>query len=996
MLRAACVFVIAVLFASGAPRAEQITQLKLLEPVQRMLEGDARDIYAVELAAGECAIVTIEQHGIDLIVSVLDGSGNVVATIDDDSRKDGRERVSVIADSAGTPSFRVSARYPKNAVGAYTVRVDEIRPATDRDRALVEARRLLTESANLRYAGKFDDALNRGARAIALAEQAVGPRDALVGEAVGEMGTVQRSRGQLRESEQSFQRAIDILTAAVGRENPRTGWYLQHLGTLYTAMEDYARAEPILLEGTAITERTLGEHPNLAIAYMDLSILHYGRGDEDRAIKELQRARDIASRALPPEDFTNLSILNNLGDVLVHRGDYDSAQPYLEQSLAGIERAYGRDSYRVANPLLNLAIVARQKGDFASALRYLQRAYDVRSRAFGAESAETASLLITFGNVYHMQGEYAKAVEAYQRAYDALDRTAGPYHSFTMMAIGNAATAYAAAGQFDEALAYQSKYDARVARTIDFNLAIGSERDRLKYLESTFEKMGRTITLNLVQLPNSAAAADLAVSAILRRKGRVLDAIAEARENLRTRLDGDDQQLLDDYTSVTKKLSQLALSGPRRTAPDAYRKQLDDLERDRDALEGRMAARSAQFRADRKPVSVEAVRAAIPADAALIEFVAYAPFHAAAKVEKDAYDPPHYAAYVIRRDGETAGVDLGPVADIDAAVDKLRGALRDPARTDVSEISRRLDRLVMQPLRSRLATAKQLLIAPDGALNLIPFEALVDERGRFQVERYAMSYLGSGRDILRMQVTRASTSPPVVIADPAFGEPPVTKSGKGPVYFAPLDGTRQEAEAIGRLLPGAVVLTGSRASKTALEQTGAPSILHIASHAFFLPENGAPAAAAVADTRSMTTAVQSPNPLLRSGIALAGANLSRPGDSGILTALEASTLNLWGTRLVTLSACDTGVGDVKTGEGVYGLRRAFFVAGSESLVMSLWPISDQVTRSVMTRYYAGLARGEGRAAALRRVQLAMLADKKRNHAFYWAGFIEAGDWTPIR
>src|SRR5262249_46934310 len=148
--------------------------------------------------------------------------------------------------------------------------------------------------------------------------------------------------------------------------------------------------------------------------------------------------------------------------------------------------------------------------------------------------------------------------DTFQRAYDALDRTAGPYHSFTLMAIGNAATSYTAAGRFDEALAYQSTYDARVARTIDFNLAIGSERDRLKYLESTFEKMGRTITLSLVQLPHSAAAADLAVSAILRRKGRVLDAIAESRENLRTRLDRDDQQLLDDYRSVTKKLSQLA------------------------------------------------------------------------------------------------------------------------------------------------------------------------------------------------------------------------------------------------------------------------------------------------------------------------------------------------------------------------------------------------------------------------------------------------------
>jgi CHAT domain-containing protein len=216
------------------------------------------------------------------------------------------------------------------------------------------------------------------------------------------------------------------------------------------------------------------------------------------------------------------------------------------------------------------------------------------------------------------------------------------------------------------------------------------------------------------------------------------------------------------------------------------------------------------------------------------------------------------------------------------------------------------------------------------------------------------------------------------------------------VYFAPLVGTAQEAAAIGRLLPGATVLTGPRASKAALARPEAPSILHIASHAFFLPDESAGSETQAAGTRSMT-ATRSPNPLLRSGIALAGANLpGRGSDAGILTALEASTLNLWGTRLVTLSACDTGIGDVKNGEGVYGLRRAFFVAGAESVVMSLWPVSDYMTRTVMTRYYAGLARGEGRGAALRRVQRATLANPETRHPFYWAGFIQAGNWTPIQ
>ena len=126
------------------------------------------------------------------------------------------------------------------------------------------------------------------------------------------------------------------------------------------------------------------------------------------------------------------------------------------------------------------------------------------------------------------------------------------------------------------------------------------------------------------------------------------------------------------------------------------------------------------------------------------------------------------------------------------------------------------------------------------------------------------------------------------------------------------------------------------------------------------------------------------------------ANLDKhAADGGILTALEATNLNLWGTKLVTLSACDTGVGEVRSGEGVYGLRRAFFLAGAETLVMSLWPVSDYVTREIMTGYYRGLQQGLGRGDALRQAQLALLARSNRRHPFYWASFIQAGEWANL-
>jgi CHAT domain-containing protein len=294
-----------------------------------------------------------------------------------------------------------------------------------------------------------------------------------------------------------------------------------------------------------------------------------------------------------------------------------------------------------------------------------------------------------------------------------------------------------------------------------------------------------------------------------------------------------------------------------------------------------------------------------------------------------------------------------------------------------------------------------LIVSPDGDLNLVPFEALVNESGRFLIERYAMSYVTSGRDLLRMQMTRAAGSQPVIFADPLFGEPgttgfqtsnrqaPTTESARrsvttgeklSSVYFTPLAATMEEANAIKTLFPDALLFTGSRARKATLQQVEAPRMLHIASHGFFLP-----------DAR-----VNGENPLLRAGLALAGANLPHEtNESGILTALEASSLNLWGTQLVTLSACDTGVGEIRNGEGVYGLRRSFVLAGAESMVMSLWPVSDSVARETMVAYYTGLRAGLGRGDALRQAKLALLRRKVRQHPFYWASFIQSGDWTSL-
>jgi len=424
----------------------------------------------------------------------------------------------------------------------------------------------------------------------------------------------------------------------------------------------------------------------------------------------------------------------------------------------------------------------------------------------------------------------------------------------------------------------------------------------------------------------------------------------------------------------------------------------------------------------------------------VIEYFSYRPFNAKYKIPSEAFGPPRYVAYVLRRKGAPRWVDLGDVKEIDDVIARWRRTLRDPSRPGADRLARQLDERVMRPVRALMGDARRILISPDGMLNLIPFAALRDERNRYLVARYSFSYLTSGRDLLRLQTRFPGNPEQVIVADPAFGElsgaalvagrgielrpdsqptgiEATDQAGAGGVnldrvYFPRLPGTAGEARALKAILPRAAVYTKKQATEAALKRLSRPQILHIATHGFFLDGSEAGIETMPAGARDVVLASNGAgattglsrtipgNPLLRSGLALAGANLRRNAltqqmDDGVLTAMEVAGLDLWGTKLVTLSACDTGVGSVKNGEGVYGLRRALALAGSETQVMSLWPVSDEGARDLMIAYYKALQRGEGRGDALRQVQLQMLKRKDRRRPFYWASFIQSGEWANL-
>jgi CHAT domain-containing protein/Tfp pilus assembly protein PilF len=1011
----------------GAQKAHEVEVLEQGNPIERELTKGESHTYQITLAKGEYLSVRVEQRGIDVAVKVLSSDGEQTLESDAEPRKQGEERASLVAEVAGTYRLNVRPAQRVAPAGRYEIEVAELRAATENDRTLSEARKLYEQGFKLQRASRYDEALPLVERALEIREKILGRDHLDVAEALHGLAVLYLIKDEYAKAEPLYQRALAVYEKALGPEHPSLARSLNNLAVLYWNRGEYVKAEPFARRALAIGENALGrEHPNVAATLNNLAMLYSSRGDFAKAEPLYQRASAILESSLGPEHPNVATPLSNLANIYYSKGDYAKAQSLYQRALAIIERELGQEHSEVARILFNLATVHLEKGEYAEAEPLFRRALAIREKALGPDHSKVGLILGNLANLLRNKGEYAKAEPLYQRASAILESSLGTKHPYLANLLNSLAVFYAAKGDLVQAATFQLRANGVDDHNLALNLTTGSERQKLAYLAILSEQTDRTISFHLRYLPNDQTARDLAATTILQRKGRTLDAMSNGFAALHQRFNPQDRSLLDRLNDVTAQLARLVLGGPKNIAPAEHRERINALEEEKETLEAEISQRSAEFRANSQPITLAAIQAAIPTDAVLIEFASYQPFNVSAIGGDREYGAPHYVAYLLRREGEIKWQELGDAKTIDDAIAAFRAALSDPKRRDLKRLARALDEQVMQPLRALLGEAEQILVSPDGDLNLIPFEALVDEQGRYLIERYSFNYLTSGRDLLRLQVERESKSGPLVVADPMFGardqlakadlpqrkaptrmrlrQSVTTGSDLSSVYFTPLMGTELEAREIKSLFPEARVLVGEEATEASLKRAVAPRILHIATHGFFLEDRpvriggtrGLSLMREDGDLGRLKVNVKIENPLLRSGLALAGANrrTGRDGD-GILTALEAAGLNLWGTQLVVLSACDTGVGVVRAGDGVYGLRRALVLAGSETQVMSLWPVNDYVTQRLMKAFYAGLKQGQGRGEALRNVKLMTMRRRGTEHPFYWGGFIQSGKWTEL-
>lgn len=783
-------------------------------------------------------------------------------------------------------------------------------------------------------------------------------------------------------------------------------------------------------------------------------------------------AQDPMARAM--DDYRKASEalqLTHQAEELYRTGRYDEAIPLAERAFALTGEKYTEIDvkYSLTSPLNILGKLYRAKGDYARAEAMFLRLLRIIENAPGRtkERLPSAVLFSELAALYEAKGDYGRALDFRARGADLVER----YLTQTLTPSPNPGSTV------------DGWEELRNRGRVMLAGLTGAERYRQSLLDSLARETSATVSLHIRFLPQDRHSAQLALSTILQRKGRVLDSMTEQLNILRRYGTAQDQKLINQLTRAYTRAASLSNEDGQRVSTTTTRMEqlvaelgraiekgapTQDIQKEiskeaeklaytgmsnvtqamqtqsgLEELEGAISQRSAVLRKPEPSITLSAVQQALPANAALVEIIAYRPFDA--KKEAEAFGDHRYAAYVVRRsDAVPQWIELGDAASIDKAVPQLRDALRDPKRADAKDLARALDERIMRPIRKLLGSTTHIFLAPDFTLNLLPFAALVDEKNQYLIENYSISYLTSGRDLLRLQVAGESREAPKVFANPSFdltvgmrqsganqqsaatanrtGASSISKDLKAANY-RPLPGTAAEAAALGKLFPNATAFTEDRATEAALKIVNRPRFLHIATHGFFLtnPPEKRPFESSGVDV-GINTQARLFLPLLRSGLILAGIKQRSSGadEDGLLTALEIVGMDLWGTKLVVLSACETGLGLASEGEGVYGLRRALVLAGSETQIMSLWKVSDTGTRDLMVAYYTRLQRGESRIEAMRQTQLAMLrgellpgsGNKQLNlrdtgeidevaraqnyrHPYYWAAFIASGDWRNL-
>ncbi len=813
----------------------------------------------------------------------------------------------------------------------------------------------------------------------------------------------------IQKSETYYQQAVALRKKILGEKHRDYANSLNNLANLYADLGDYSKAETLYIQALNCYKEALGEkNHHYASSLNNLAVLYRELGNFSKSEALYLQAAAIYKESLGEKHPNYASSLNNLALVYKDLNNYAKADSLYTKAAIIYKEALGEKHLNHANALNNSGLLHRNLGNYSKAESLYLQALSIKKEVLGEKQLGYASSLTNLARLYTDLGNYSKAESLYLQALTIKKEILGHKHQEYVISAINLAFLYQTQNQGSLALSYYLKSINSSKELIAQNFPILSEKEKTDYYSNQIVRYFSYFYSFAVPNNLSAEMYDLQ----LLSKGILLNATQKMKSRI---LNSKDSTLISEYQSWNSlKLSLVKYNQMPKEILNSKMIDLDSLENlvsKKEKLLSRSSESFAQL-SEKPTLTWQDIQKTLKKGEAAIEIVRLSKF-GLQKIVTDTSDvakapkfpkyyrydltddTTYYAALIVKKSSKQPEMVL--IKNGNELEEKFVVYQKNTIQFMQEDLIS-YDQF-WRPIAQKLKGIKKVYFSPDGVYNQISLNTLQNPKTKkFVLDEIELHLVTNTKDILAFGKSENKTLKAELLgyplydlqtqnADAARMREVLADSTRAFANFQQvslLPGTKKEVEDIFQILSqkkySLEILTEQNATEENIKKVKNPKILHLSTHGFFI------------DSKEKNEKV---NPMLRSGLLLTGvsdytrAEVKPDTEDGILTALEAANLDLDETDLVVLSACETGLGDVKAGEGVYGLQRAFKVAGAKSIVMSMWKVDDAVTQKLMTTFYQKFAESNNARQAFKEAQA--IIKKQHPKPYYWGAFVMVGE-----
>jgi CHAT domain-containing protein len=793
---------------------------------------------------------------------------------------------------------------------------------------------------------------------------------------ISNQGLLYASMGRYTQAETLTQEALEMRKNKFGENNVSSAVSLNNYGVLKYNLARYNEAETDFENAINILKSNgLDQAMQSAILLNNQAMLYQGIGRYPEAEQSLKSALAISRNLKEKKKTNHRKLQSNLALLYQQMGKYPEAEAIYLKMEENMEK--GNPDY--ASMLLNHAGLYMVMGKEAKVEELLKRAVALYKTTFGEDNPAYARAVSDLGNFYRYKERYPEAEKNLEKAQSIREASLGKNHPLYVQSMEDIAILNWKRKNWDHAfMTYKGVMDKSL-EFVNTYFPPMSEAEKTKYWDILSPRFQRFYNFALEASVDNPSIVQEMYDYHIATKALLLNSTNKVKQAILASKDG---QLIKDYlTWLDQKETLARLYAYSKEELKTQKVNLDSIERAANALEKKLSQRSTDFSTGYSTTrtTYTQIKNTLAESEAAVEVIRIQ------KYEQKFTDDAQYIGLILTRQTETPKlVTLDNGNQLETRYFKFyRNAIQQKLNDEHSypQFWGRID--------PEVAAKKTLYLSLDGVYNQLNIGTLKNPAGEYVLSKYDLVILGNSKDLIALKAKKARVSKKSAML---MGFPDY-----GPGNVAALPGTKTEIDGVSKILKASGFQITQFVQKTAtesnLKQIKGPALVHIATHGYFLQDVNKQGSAFGIHLENAND-----NPLLRSGIILAGGAATVSGkkapnlqsnDNGILTAYEAMNLNLEGTDLIILSACETGLGDVKAGEGVYGLQRAFLVAGADALIMSLWKVDDAATQQLMTSFYQNWMKLGNKQKAFKQAQLQLMA--KYKDPYYWGAFVMMGN-----